>query len=60
NLLIVEASAVVRFRSLDSFLNVILTGFYHHDTIQELNLPEFEDKDVILTTENFQIVEGTG
>ncbi|CAG8731706.1 16956_t:CDS:2 [Cetraspora pellucida] len=60
NLSIVEASGVVRSRSLDSSLNVILTGFYHHDTIQELNLPEFEDKDVVLATGNFRIVEGTG
>ncbi|CAG8492142.1 8220_t:CDS:2, partial [Scutellospora calospora] len=53
-------SGIVRSRSLDSSLNVILTGFYHHDTIQELNLPEFEDKDVVLATGNFHIVEGTG
>ncbi|CAG8683285.1 23140_t:CDS:2, partial [Dentiscutata erythropus] len=36
---------IVRSRSLDSPLNVILTGFYYYDTIQELNL--LEDKDVI-------------
>ncbi|CAG8824962.1 6944_t:CDS:2, partial [Racocetra persica] len=57
---IVEASGIVRSRSLGFPLNVILTGFYHHDTIQELNLPEFEDKDVVLATGNFRIVEGTG
>ncbi|CAG8745526.1 9172_t:CDS:2, partial [Dentiscutata erythropus] len=53
-------SGVVRSRSLDSSLNVILTGFYHHDTVQELNLPEFEDKDVVLATGNFCIIEYTG
>ncbi|CAG8778498.1 17257_t:CDS:2, partial [Dentiscutata erythropus] len=52
--------SIVRSRSLDSPLNVILTGFYHYDTIQELNLPEFEDKDVVLATGNFRIIEGTG
>ncbi|CAG8802552.1 21651_t:CDS:2, partial [Dentiscutata erythropus] len=51
---------VVRSRSLDSSLNVILTEFYHHDTVQELNLPEFEDKDIVLATRNFCIIEGTG
>ncbi|CAG8457621.1 11148_t:CDS:2 [Dentiscutata erythropus] len=60
NLLIVKASNIVRSRSLNSSLNIILTRFYHYDTIQELNLPEFEDKDVVLATENFHIVEGTG
>ncbi|CAG8803716.1 26688_t:CDS:2, partial [Dentiscutata erythropus] len=31
--------------------------FYPENTVQELNLPEFEDKDVILATGNFCIVE---
>ncbi|CAG8729112.1 21835_t:CDS:2, partial [Dentiscutata erythropus] len=52
-----EASAIVRSRSLNSSLNVILIRFYPKNTIQELSLPEFEDKDVVLTTGNFCIVE---
>ncbi|CAG8456295.1 10761_t:CDS:2 [Dentiscutata heterogama] len=60
NLSIVKASGVVRSQSLDSSLNIILTGFYYHDTIQELNLPEFEYKDVVLTTRNFRIVKNMG
>ncbi|CAG8600604.1 13970_t:CDS:2 [Cetraspora pellucida] len=60
SLSIVEALDIIRSRSLGFPLNVILTGFYHHDTIQELNLPEFEDKDVVLATGNFRIIEGTG
>ncbi|CAG8456359.1 12240_t:CDS:2 [Dentiscutata heterogama] len=59
SLSIVKALGIVRSQSLDFPLNIILTGFYHHDTIQELNLPEFEDKDVVLATEHFRIIEGT-
>ncbi|CAG8728583.1 7042_t:CDS:1, partial [Racocetra fulgida] len=44
-------------RSLNYPLNVILIEFYLDDTIQELSLPEFKDKDVILATGNFRIVE---
>ncbi|CAG8801804.1 17857_t:CDS:1, partial [Dentiscutata erythropus] len=51
------ASGVVRSRSLDSPLNIILIRFYPYDVIQELHLPEFEDKDIILATGNFHIVE---
>ncbi|CAG8658408.1 12551_t:CDS:1, partial [Dentiscutata heterogama] len=59
SLSIVKASGIVRSQSLDSLLNVILTRFYYYDTIQELNLPEFENKNVVLATGNFCIVEGT-
>ncbi|CAG8438641.1 11265_t:CDS:2 [Dentiscutata heterogama] len=58
NLSIVEASGVIRSRSLNTSLNITLIGFYHDDTIQELSLPEFKEEDVVLATGNFRIVEG--
>ncbi|RIB13881.1 hypothetical protein C2G38_2144335 [Gigaspora rosea] len=58
NLSIVEASGIIRSRSLNASLNVTLIGFYHDDAIQELSLPEFEEKDIVLATGNFRIIEG--
>ena len=57
DLTIVEASGIVRSRSLNSPLNVILIGFYPNNAIQELSLPEFENGDVVLATGNFRIIE---
>ncbi|CAG8610954.1 14426_t:CDS:2 [Dentiscutata heterogama] len=57
DLIIIETSGIVRSRSLNSPLNVILIRFYLTNTIQELSLPEFENGDVILVTRNFRIIE---
>ncbi|CAG8771599.1 9165_t:CDS:2 [Dentiscutata erythropus] len=57
DLTIVEASGIVRSRSMNSPLNVILIRFYPNNVIQELSLPEFENEDVILATGNFRIIE---
>ncbi|CAG8687274.1 20478_t:CDS:2 [Cetraspora pellucida] len=57
DLTIVEALGIVRSRSLNSPLNVILIGFYLTNTIQELSLSEFKNGDVILVTGNFRIIE---
>ncbi|CAG8442404.1 9608_t:CDS:2, partial [Scutellospora calospora] len=57
NLSIIEASGIVRSRSLNSSLNVTLVGFYPHDLDQELSLSEFENEDVVLATGNFRIIE---
>ncbi|CAG8824727.1 13396_t:CDS:2, partial [Gigaspora rosea] len=47
-LTIVEASGIVRSRSLNFPLNIILIGFYSNNAIQELSLPEFENGDIIV------------
>ncbi|CAG8628616.1 13568_t:CDS:2 [Dentiscutata erythropus] len=57
DLTIVEASGIVRSRSLNTPLNVILIRFYPNNAIQELSLPEFENGDVVLVTGNFRIIE---
>ncbi|CAG8829705.1 15124_t:CDS:2, partial [Gigaspora margarita] len=56
-LTIVEALGIVRSRSLNSSLNIILIRFYPTNTIQEVSLPEFENGDIVLVTRNFHIIE---